>query len=200
MVRGRVKTRPITLAGFERTFAANRDPWRTFAARDEARKRAAILHALGSGPFGRVLELASGNGSNSVALAARALRLDATEGTRTGVQLTAQALGQSRRARASRLILPGRFPRAVYDAIVVAEILYYLSPRQMERVARDVAIALRPGGVLILAHHCIDFHDFAQHAAGIHERFVAATRTANRRLRLLNAGRWRVEAFVFTQR
>lgn len=188
-------TRPITLEGFEQTFTDNADPWRTFHTRDEARKRVAILHALGARPLGRVLELASGNGSNSVALAARALRLDATEGTATGTRLTADALGRQKRALASTLVLPGRFPSTVYDAIVVAELLYYLSPRRMRRVARDVAMALRPGGVLVLAHHRIDFHDFAQHAAGIHQRFLAATGRRWRSLPRLRSGRWRVEAF-----
>ncbi len=57
-------SRAISLAGFEATFRGNPDPWRTFTARDEMAKRRAILRALGPGPKGRVLELASGNGSN----------------------------------------------------------------------------------------------------------------------------------------
>ena len=60
----------IDLSGFAAKFAADEDPWRTFSNRDEAVKRAAILHALGPGPLGRVLELGSGNGSNSRAIAA----------------------------------------------------------------------------------------------------------------------------------
>ncbi|MET0374668.1 MAG: methyltransferase, partial [Rhizorhabdus sp.] len=67
------------------------------------------------------------------------------------------------------------FPRGVYDAVVVAELLYYLSERDMARVAVDVAAALRRGGRLVLAHHRIDFYDFAQHADGIHARFLHQT-------------------------
>ena len=164
----------IDLAGFAKKFRNDADPWRTFASRDEAVKRAAILTALGPGPIGRVLELASGNGSNSVAIARRSLRLDATEGTQEGTALTARALAPWPRARATVLALPGRFPHRVYDAIVIAELLYYLSPGDMAAVAVDSARALRPGGRLILAHHRIDFYDFVQHAEGIHDRFVAA--------------------------
>ncbi len=164
----------IDLAGFASKFAAEDDPWQTFSSRDEAVKRAAILHGLGAGPHGRVLELASGNGSNSVAIAPRALRLDATEGTAEGTRLTAQALAGHARARAMQSALPARPPRLTYDAIVIAEILYYLSPRVMAAVAAMVADVLRPGGVLILAHHKIDFYDFAQHARGINARFLAS--------------------------
>ena len=102
--------KPITLKGFEETFGASGDPWRTFSDSDEAAKRAAILHALGGAMLGRVLELGAGNGSNSVALVRRSLRLDATEGTAKGTDLTRAAIGDGRRARAIRLPLPASFP------------------------------------------------------------------------------------------
>ena len=187
--------KPIDLAGFEHTFGASDDPWRTFSDRDEAAKRTAILHALGPGPLGRVLELGAGNGSNSVALAARALRLDATEGTAGGTALVAKALTPGRRARALQLALPARFPRPRYDAVVVAELLYYLSARDMAHVARDVAAVLRPGGMLVLAHHRIDFHDFSQHAEHIHTRFLRATARGWRATTARRTGRWVVQGW-----
>ncbi|RYD60336.1 MAG: methyltransferase domain-containing protein [Sphingomonadales bacterium] len=167
--------RSIDLAGFAAKFADSDDPWRTFTDHDEAVKRAAILHALGPGPVGRVLEVASGNGSNSAALARLALRLDATEGTEEGTSLTASAIASHPRARAMKLSVPARPPRPVYDAVIIAEILYYLSDRAMQQVARAAGSWLRPGGTLVLAHHRIDFFDFAQHAAGIQTRFLAQT-------------------------
>lgn len=182
----------IDLKGFGDKFAADADPWQTFTARDEAVKRAAILHALGPGPIGRVLELASGNGSNSAAIAPRALRLDATEGTASGTRLIAEAIRYHPRARAIELVLPGRLPRVRYDAIVVAELLYYLSPQDMAMLATDVARGLRPGGRLVLAHHSIDFYDFAQHARDIHERFLELTRQSWRVSKIRRCGRWGV--------
>ncbi len=168
--------RPITLSGFDAKFAGDDDPWRTFDDADEALKRRAILHAMGAGPWGRVIELAAGNGSNSAAIAPRALRLDATEATESGTALVAKAIRpRGRRARAIRLAVPARLPRERYDIAVVAELIYYLSPLAMARTARDVAGVLRSGGTLVLAHHRIDFPDFAQHAAHIQRRFLAAT-------------------------
>jgi SAM-dependent methyltransferase len=183
----------IGLDGFAAKFAASRDPWNTFADRDEAVKRAAILHALGPGPLGRVLELASGNGSNSAAIAPRARRLDATEGTKEGTDLTARAIERWPRAQASVLALPGRFPRSCYDAIVVAELLYYMTPRAMAALAADVGRAVRPGGRVVLAHHRIDYYDFAQHAAGIHARFLAALGRDHATRCVRRTARWIVE-------
>ncbi|WP_242181876.1 class I SAM-dependent methyltransferase [Sphingomonas sp. CARO-RG-8B-R24-01] len=192
--------KPIDLAGFERKFADHADPWSTFTDRDEAHKRGAILHGLGPGPIGRVLELAAGNGSNSVALARRALRLDATEGTQSGVDLVDRALRAAvpgrRHVRVRRLVLPGGFPGGQYDAVVIAEVLYYLSPRDMARVARDVVARLRPGGRLVLAHHRVDYPDFVQYAARIHGRFLAASGAAWRTAGDGRTGRWRVQSYV----
>ncbi len=182
----------IGLSGFSEKFATDDDPWRTFSNRDEAVKRAAILHALGEGPLGRVLELGSGNGSNSRAIAPRTLRLDATEGTAEGTRLTARAIAPWPRGRAITLALPARFPRSAYDAVVIAELLYYLSPRAMRQVARDVAEALRPGGRLVLAHHRIDYYDFAQHAADIQARFLRMTGVSWRVATVRRTARWHV--------
>lgn len=183
--------RPITLGGFEAKFAGDPDPWRTFDNADEALKRQAILQAMGPGPWGRVLELAAGNGSNSAAIAPRALRLDATEATESGTALVAAAIrARGARARAIRLAMPDRLPRERYDAVVVAEVLYYLSPRDMLLTARRIAAAIRPGGTLVLAHHRVDFPDFAQHAGDIHARFLADSGVRWHVRAIRRTGRW----------
>lgn len=187
-------TRPIDLAGFDAHFTANRDPWGTWQRRDEANKRRVILRALGPGPHARVLELASGNGSNSTALAARALALDACDGAPAAVRLTAEALAGYGHARAHHCVLPGPLPRVRYEGVVIAELLYYLAPRTLARLATDVGRVLAPGGRLILAHHHIDFADRAQTTHGIHPRFLAATGRAWRRNHHYRNRRWTVTA------
>ncbi|RYG89051.1 MAG: class I SAM-dependent methyltransferase [Alphaproteobacteria bacterium] len=181
----------IDLDGFARKFAEDPDPWRTWKNADERLKRAAILHALPSGTSGRMLELGAGNGSNSAKLAARALRLDATEATSEGVRLVRHAIqDRAPRASASQLVAPAAPPRNTYDAIIIAELLYYLTPRDMQRLAVQVAERLRRGGTLVLAHHRITFYDFAQHAEHIHERFLQSSGAPWRCRTVRRTGRW----------
>ena len=182
-------SRPISLDGFEAVFRGDPDPWRTFSARDEALKRQAILHALGTRVRGRVLELGAGNGSNSRDLARRALRLDATDGAPAAVRLIAERLEPLPGARALQLALPAPLPQARYDAVVIAELLYYLPAHAMAQTSRDVVAALGTSGRLVLAHHHIQFHDFAQRAVGIHARFLRASGRS-----------WRIRPFAMTRR
>ncbi|MGJ3626865.1 hypothetical protein AB5I41_08195 [Sphingomonas sp. MMS24-JH45] len=73
---------------------------------------------------------------------------------------------------------------------MVAEILYYLTGRAMARTARDVAASLRPGGTLVLAHHRVDYPDFAQHAAHLQRAFLKATGRRWRVRVVRHTGRW----------
>jgi len=181
----------IDLAGFAQKFAENPDPWQTWNSRDERLKRAAILHAVPAGSSGRMLELGAGNGSNSAALAARALRLDATEATSEGTELVRVAIADhAPRARAIQLVSPALPPRVNYDTIIIAELLYYLTPREMRTLAIQVAGTLRAGGTLVLAHHRITFYDFAQRAEGIHDRFLRFSGARWRCRTVRRTGRW----------
>ena len=187
--------RAIDLAGFEAKFRALGDPWQTFTARDEAIKRERIVRALGNRPVGRLLELASGNGSNSQRLATRALKLDACDGSASAAALTRRALAGHSHAHTWQIALPAALPGDRYDAVVIAELLYYLSPRAMRRLARDVAGILAPGARLVLAHHQIEFPDNAQRSAGIHRRFVASMGRRVMLRRRWQSRRWHVEAW-----
>ena len=159
---------------FEAYFGTNPDPWNTFSDRDEARKRRAIRLALGPRPHARIWELAAGNGSNSVMLARRGFHLDATEGSAAGTRLVEKALAPFPPARAARLQLPERPPRPTYDAVLAAEIFYYLTDRELDRTIARIGEALRPGGLLVLAHQTRNFADFTQDARGVHRRMARA--------------------------
>ena len=191
---------PADLDAFEAKFRRDPDPWATWAARDERVKRTAILRALGPHRHARVLEIGSGNGSNSVPLARRALRLLALDGAPRAVELTAAALAPHTHAQARLARLPGDVPgvfRGQVSALVAAEVLYYLPPRDLRQLARRLLPRLARGATVVLAHHRVPFSDAAQAPARVHGAFHAAL--APRRpgaLQPITKSRmWRVERF-----
>jgi SAM-dependent methyltransferase len=188
--------RAIGPGGFEARFAADPDPWATRTARDEAVKREAVLRALGPGRRGRVLELGCGNGSTTRALAGRALALRAVDASPSAVALAGAATAGEGAVRVERRLLPGPLPGGPFDAVVIAELLYYLASPAAARLARAVAAALAPGGALVLAHHRVPFHDVSQPPEGVHDRFLAASGARWRRVPGRRTARWRVERAV----
>ena len=163
-------TAPATLAHFDATFAADADPWHTLASRDEAVKRRAILRALPQ-TSGRLLELAPGNGSNSVALRQKSLRLLAADGARNAVELTRARLGNDSRAEVRQARLPEELPRGPFHGAVLAELLYYLPDESVRELARRLRRQLAPGATVVLAHHSTPFSDTASRPADVHARF-----------------------------
>lgn len=179
-----------TLDHFDRLFTDAADPWCTRTSCDEAHKRRTVLQMLGPQTQGRVLELGCGNGSNSLVLAKRALSLEACDGSKAALRRAAQTVDDFSRVQLHHLPLPGRFPGSTYDAIVVAELLYYLDDRTLAFVMREITRCLRPGGILVLCHHHVQFADAAQCQADLHRRFVTGSRINWRIERQYRTSRW----------
>ena len=184
-----------TLDHFDRLFTGAADPWSTRTSRDEAHKRRVVLRMLGTQTHGRVLELGCGNGSNSRVLAKRALSLDACDGSKAALRRAAKIVRSLSRVQLHHLPLPGRFPASTYDAIVVAELLYYLNDRTLDSVMREIERSLRPGGFLILCHHHRQFADAAQKQPGLHARFIRQSSIEWQSGKRHRTSRWEAQAY-----
>ncbi|WP_430450332.1 class I SAM-dependent methyltransferase [Rhodophyticola sp.] len=184
-----------TLDHFDRLFTGAADPWGTRTSRDEAHKRRVVLRMLGTQTHGRVLELGCGNGSNSQVLASRALSLDACDGSKAALRRADQTVGGLSRVKLHHLPLPSRFPRSTYDAIVIAEMLYYLDDRTLAFVMREIERSLRPGGSLVLCHHHRQFADAAQKQPGFHARFTRRSRINWQSGTRHRTSRWEAQTF-----
>lgn len=167
-------TRPITLAEFDARFEADPDPWQTNTQRREMVKRRQLFQAAGFRRWSRALELGAGNGSNSPLLARRSLRLDVCEATASGVALIRQAVAHCPNTEVYAHIIPDRFPAPSYDLIVISEVLYYLRPDHLDKLAGEISRSLVPGGRLLLAHHHQRFSDAWQAGERAQRNLVAA--------------------------
>ena len=152
----------IDPAGFEAMFRADPDPWNYATSPFEAYKRNILLKACGERIRGRGLELACANGETTRYLVRICLSLLALDASPTAVREARKRLAGVGRARVGHALLPDEFPRGRFDLIVVSELLYYLPPRDAERLVSLVAGAVAPGGRVVLLHHHIDFGDAAQ--------------------------------------
>ena len=182
---------PLRVVGFDALFLGSDDPWDTWADRDERNKRASLLRACGH-VRGRALELGCGNGSNTAMLQNRALRLLAVDGAASAVSVTRNNI-TSDKVSVQLAILPRELPRQTFDLVVIAEILYYLTPREIECLAS--ALSFGTGSRLVLAHHHVNFSDTSSHPATVHSRLITALGRAVKQVYVHRTAHWRVEAF-----
>ncbi len=153
---------------FSRLYARQPDPYGYDGSAFERRRRARMVELLGPAPGARVLEAGCAGGFVTEELARGFGRVDAVDIAQGALDAAAERLsrtGLSARVRLSRASLVGLAPEpGAYDAIVAAEVLYYLGGRNalMRALGADEALlddalramlaGLKPGGRLLLAH------------------------------------------------
>jgi len=137
---------------FESIFTAHEDPWRYDSA-FERKKHEQTLAMIGDRRPARALELACAEGVFTHRLAGKVDQLVATDISQLALSRARARCQSDANVRFEQLDLarnhlPGRF-----DLIVCSEVLYYLDDLDMLRaLARRLAHALEPDGILIVTH------------------------------------------------
>lgn len=147
-------------AAFEAAYTASPDPWASAAPRYryQERKYEQIMALLPARRFAQTLDLGCGLGLLSQHLATQSdhvLGIDVAAAALLHARERAATIDNLSFAQGDLLALPveldGRF-----DLVVVADILYYLSPlddETLKTISTRIARLLRPGGLCLLANH-----------------------------------------------
>lgn len=135
-------------AEFDALYRADPDPWRMETSRYEAAKYDATLRALPRAEYRVGLEVGCSIGVLTARLAERCEALAALD-------VSANALARARQrpgcegVRFMRAEVPGDWPAAPRDLIVLSEVLYFLEPDEIAAVAALAVRDLAPDGTII---------------------------------------------------
>lgn len=160
---------------FEAIYERDADPWRFRTSAYERAKYDATLAALPRPRYRRALEVGCSIGVLTRDLAARCDAL-------LGIDASEKALAAARGACAglpslsfARMQAPDEWPEGgeAFDLILLSEVVYYLDPGDVERLAARVGGSLAPGGDCVLVHWTGDT-DYPLSGDEATERFVAA--------------------------
>lgn len=140
-------------ATFDAMYDRGDDPWDFTDSFYEQRKRDLTLAVLGREHYPRVLEVGCATGQLTAALAGRA-------GQVTAVDTSARALAVARRRLGDATApidwvcghAPAALPAGPFDLVVLAEVGYFLTPRELLATLQRLRAALAPGGEIVLAH------------------------------------------------
>jgi SAM-dependent methyltransferase len=166
-------------SAFESVYRESNDPWASASPRYryQGLKYDRLVALLPERRFTNVLDLGCGLGLLSQKLAGRAdhvLGMDIAESAVERARVRAAAFPNLRFEAGDILNLPPTL-LGKFDLIVVADVLYYLSPLNdavLQSVIQRIAGLLSPGGVCLLANHFFFSADpESKVSRGIHRAF-----------------------------
>ncbi len=137
---------------FDKVYAADADPWNYTTSPYEQRKYAATLAALPRARFHRAFEPGCSIGVLTRMLARRCGHLLAADISEASLDRARARCCGMQNVTFRRMPIPARWPRGMFDLIVLSEVLYYLSRRDVRDTVRGTSRALRAGGVVIIVH------------------------------------------------
>ena len=135
---------------FDAMYDADPDPWDVETSWYERRKLAVLLACLPREHYATAWEPGSGPGITTQALASRAGRLTASDGSSEAIRLAEERCADLSHVEVRRSTLPDVPLAKPVDLVVAAEFLYYLPDREAALEALWRATA--PGGHLLSMH------------------------------------------------
>ena len=181
---------------FDRMYAANDDPWRFATSEYERQKYAMTMAWLPRPRYQHAMEIGCSIGVLTEQLAPRCESLLA-------IDVVERALEQARaRCRAwphidfRRMHLPAEFPVGSFDLIVLSEVGYYWSERDLALARERIVAGLAPGGHLVLVHWTEPSPDYPLTGDRVHQKFLDRPGDLLRHLGGQRANRYRLDVFA----
>lgn len=167
------KPNSLETAYFDQLYARDTDPW-NFARSDyERAKYSHTLRALHRPHYQSAVEVGCSIGILTEQLAPRCaalLALDASERPLIQARDRCKAMPQVRIEQAR---VPENWPDGTFDLLIFSEVLYYLSPDDLEVVAKLVSRSAAPGAHVLLVHWTGET-DYPMSGDDATERFISA--------------------------
>jgi LmbE family N-acetylglucosaminyl deacetylase len=157
--------------------ARERDPWGTDSRWYETRKRSLLLAALPRAKFRNALEVGGSTGALAADLAPRCHDLVVVDASPRAVAAAHARLAHLEGVRVQRAVVPVEWPappEGGFDLVVVSEVGYFLSPRDLDGLVTRVRASLASDGVVVLCHWRHDVVGWPLDGPAVHEAFTDA--------------------------
>lgn len=160
---------------FEDFYARHEDPWGFESRWYEERKRALTVAALPRQRYRHALELGCSTGLLTSLLTERATRVTAVDVVEAALARAAERVS-SPSVAFRRCRTPDEWPVGSFDLIVLSELAYYWSPRELDRALERIAGSLADDGEIVLCHWRPAIEGCALTGDDVHAVFAADRR------------------------
>ncbi|AQS90440.1 methyltransferase type 12 [Gluconobacter albidus] len=140
---------------FERLFQNNPDPWGFEKSPYEQRKLARVLECLPAFPVSFAVELGCAIGVGTLALSKHCPRILAVDASESALVIARQRCRAEKYVRFLAAFLPADYPvaeAAGCDLVLISELLYFLSPKDIRRLADMVMESLKSEGHILIVN------------------------------------------------
>jgi cyclopropane fatty-acyl-phospholipid synthase-like methyltransferase len=137
---------------FEALYAADPDPWNFAASPYERAKYALTLNAIPKPRSRSALEVGCSIGVLTRSLASRCDTLIAVDAAQAPLVEARRRCADLPSVSFEQMFVPEQWPDGVFDLILLSEVVYYLNPEDVGRLAARAAHSLPMGGSVILVH------------------------------------------------
>lgn len=142
--------RERTLDHLTRLYDANVDPWGHLTQPYEKEKYARTLQSLGAHHFDHGLEIGCGVGALSALLAPRCERLTCIDCVPAALARTRQRLHGFSHVACIDGVAPDDLPPITPDLIVLSEVLYFMTEREIDRLAAWIVAQAGPQALALV--------------------------------------------------
>ena len=166
---------PTGDAALDLLHLADSDPWAVDHRWYERRKRALCLALLPRERFVRGLEVGCSIGALTAELTERCtsvVAIDSSAAAVTAARRRLAPLGADVDLRHEQV--PGEWPGGRFDLVVISEVGYFLSPRDLDGLVERIRHSLTPDGVVLLCHWRHPIRGWPLDAAAVHATFEAS--------------------------
>ncbi|WP_431270795.1 SAM-dependent methyltransferase [Dankookia sp. P2] len=146
-------THSLPPAYFEAIYTRDPDPWDFAESVYERAKYDATLAALARPHYGRALEVGCSIGVLTRDLAPRCGALLAVDAAAAPLEAARMRCAGLPQVAFGQMHVPQDWPAAApFDLILLSEVVYYLDPSDVARLAERVGASLAPGAEVLLVH------------------------------------------------
>ncbi|WP_420146574.1 class I SAM-dependent DNA methyltransferase [Spirosoma sp.] len=157
---------------FDDVYRANEDPWSFETSPYERAKYEATIAALPNAKYRNAFEIGCSIGVLSEMLAQRCDQLLSVDASELPLKAARQRMAPYKHVVVSRMSIPSEFPDNQFDLIVLSEVGYYLSLRDLEQARQKMVEHVEKEGHLLLVHWTPFVPDYPLTGDQVHEEFL----------------------------
>ena len=139
-------------AYFDALYTADPDPWKFAASPYERDKYTLTLNAMPKPRYRSALEVGCSIGVLTRSLASRCGAVVAIDAAQPPLAEARRRCADLPGVRFEQMFVPEQWPEGQFELILLSEVVYYLSPEDVGRLAARVTNSLAKGGSVILVH------------------------------------------------